>query len=132
MQHSQFNERLAQAQVGNAVQYKGYGDSAYAVLSHLKRSHRGAQLLPAQGAENQAMSGVRITVEWGFEKPVAEYAFADYKKNLKLFKQPIGRIYFAAVLLANFHTCLYGSQTHEYFVVMPPSLEEYCGMLDML
>jgi hypothetical protein len=45
--------------------------------------------------------------------------------DLKLFLQPAGKIYYVCAILCNFHTCLYGSQTSEYFGVLPPDLETY-------
>lgn len=38
--------------------------------------------------------------------------------------------YKVAILLFNAHTCLYGSQTAEYFNMLPPNLEEYFGYLE--
>jgi hypothetical protein len=49
----------------------------------------------------------------------------DFKKNQKLLLNDIETFYKSAVILTNCHTCLYGSQTAEYFNVMPPILEEY-------
>jgi hypothetical protein len=74
---------------------------------------------------NKSMSAVRICVEWGFEKVVSNFAFVDFKKSQKVLLQPIGRMYTVAVLLANCHTCLYGSQTGAFFNLHPPSLYEY-------
>lgn len=59
---------------------------------------------------------------------VDEFPFVDFKKNLKLYLQPIGDIFEVAVLLANAHTCLYGSQTSLKFQLSPPKLEEYFSM----
>jgi hypothetical protein len=75
--------------------------------------------------ENQEMPRAREAVEWGFGKIAVEFACFGFKKNLKLFLQPVGKIYYVCAILSNFHTCLYGSQTSEYFGVLPPDLETY-------
>lgn len=64
-----------------------------------------------------------MSVEWGFGKICQTFAFLDFKKNLKLLLQPIGRYYLVAAILINCHTCLYGSQTSIYFDLDPPSIE---------
>lgn len=127
MRQSTLNARLAQAQVGHAVQYKVFGDAAYAIMSHVKRGWTG-MLNNQQRLDNMHMAQACIAVEWGFGKVVNDYAFVDHK-NLKLFLQPIGRIYFCAVLLTNFHTCLYGSETGKLFQLDSPSLENYVAMM---
>ena len=71
------------------------------------------------------MSAVRICVEWGFGKVISNFAFMDFKKNLHIYLQPLGKMYFVAVLLTNCHTCLYGSQTGMYFNLAPPDLHVY-------
>jgi hypothetical protein len=44
---------------------------------------------------------------------------------LKVFHQPVAVFYVVAALLANCHTCLYGSETSSFFKIAPPTLEEY-------
>ena len=68
---------------------------------------------------------LEFKVEWEFGKVVREFAFLDFKKNQKIFLQPVALHYFVAVLLTNAHTCMYGSQTSKYFGLDPPSVEEY-------
>ena len=69
------------------------------------------------------MSKLRVSVKWGFGKTCQLFAFLDFKKNLKILLQPIGKYYLVAAVLANCHTCLYGSQTSTFFGVDPPELE---------
>ena len=71
------------------------------------------------------MSSVRECVEWGFGKVVSIFAFMDFKKNLRIYLQPVGKMYFTAVFLTNCHTCLYGSQTGAYFDLDAPNLSVY-------
>lgn len=102
-----------------------YGDPAYPLRPQLISPYKGANLTDGQAAFNKAMSSVRQSVEWEFGKIVALFAFLDFKKNLKLYLQPVGKFYFVGALLKNCHTCIYGSQTSEYFEMNPPTLEHY-------
>lgn len=102
-----------------------FGDSAYPIRNHLLRPYRGVNLTPQQQNFNAAMSSVRMAVEWEFGKIIKLWAFMDFPKNIKLYKSPVGKLYHVAVLLTNFHTCLYGSQTSRHFGVEPPTLEEF-------
>lgn len=71
------------------------------------------------------MTTLRISVEWGFAKIGNHFKFvrdADYKKVLL---QPVGKFLPVAVLLANIHTCMYGSEFSIYFNCYPPSAQIY-------
>ena len=110
--------------------YHTYGDAAYPHLPRwLKRGGRRNQgaLQDNQGqqAAYMILSRSRITVEWGFGKIVNLWGFIDYKKNNKLFLQPLGTYYRVMGFLTNCHTTLYGSQTSTYFDCKPPTLSEY-------
>jgi hypothetical protein len=74
---------------------------------------------------NTPMSQVRESVEWGFGKIIQNFAFLDFKKNLKILMQPVAKYYLVATILTNCHTCLYGSLTGSYFELDPPDLETY-------
>jgi DDE superfamily endonuclease len=66
---------------------------------------------------NNRMSKVRVSVEWCFRKVILLFPFLYFKKNLKVYLQPVGKLYFVAVLLTNMHTCAYGSLTSTFFKV---------------
>ncbi|GFO31027.1 hypothetical protein PoB_005753200 [Plakobranchus ocellatus] len=102
-----------------------YGNPAYPLRPHLMKPFMGARPTREQEKFNKVMSSVRISVEWSFGKISNFFAFVDFKTNLKLYLQPVGKIFLVATILANCHTCLYSSQTSEYFNLPPPSLEEY-------
>ena len=103
-----------------------YGDPGYPLRDCLIQPYRNvAGLDQYQQQFNTAMSSVRETVEWQFGKLVGQFAFLDFKKNLKFFLQPLGKLYLMGGILINCHTCLYGSQTSQYFEVDPPELEVY-------
>lgn len=98
-----------------------YADKGYGYLENLHTPNRNA----AGELENIEMARVRIAVEWGFSKLYSNFAFIDYKKNLKIYKQNIGVMINAAAILINVHTCLYGSEVSSYFKQKPPKIEEY-------
>ncbi|XP_061182302.1 uncharacterized protein LOC133190627 [Saccostrea echinata] len=102
-----------------------YGDLAYPLRVHLITPFKGAVLSNQERIFNCRMSKLRSSVEWTFGKILSLFAFVDYKKNQKLFLQPVAKYYLVASLLTNCHTCLYGSVTSEYFNLPPPTLEEY-------
>lgn len=111
--------------VNNQELFYLYGDPAYPLRPALMAPYRGAILDEQQQQFNHQMNRCRQSVEWGFCKIIQNFAFLDYKKNLKLYLQPVGMYYIVGAILTNCHTCLYGSQTGAFFGVQPPNLEEY-------
>lgn len=105
-----------------------YGDPAYGVREQLISPHRQGRLTPQQQHFNTAMSAVRQSVEWGFQKIATQFAFVDFKKSQKILLQDIGKMYQTCAVLTNCHTCLYKSQTNYYFNTEPPTLEQYLGI----
>ncbi|KAJ8931479.1 hypothetical protein NQ314_015600 [Rhamnusium bicolor] len=117
-------EELEQCAVfENGENYVLYEDQAYGIKRVMSLSKQGNN--SRIQTFNTDMSACRQAVEWGFQKIITEFAFVDFKKNQKLFVQEIEKIYLTAMILTNCHTCLYGSQTTEYFHCIPPNLEEY-------
>ncbi len=118
-------EQLNQLPRANDGQkYILYGDLAYPMREQILKPYPET----CEGPEktfNDAMKRVRETVEYGFNKPVQNFAFVDFHKNQKLYLQPVALYYRVAVLLSNCHTCLYGSNIGSVFKMSPPSLEEY-------
>lgn len=107
--------------------YVLYGDQAYGIMELLMCPFPGRQqdLVPHQQVFNQSMKVLRTSVEWGFQKVLSIFAFLDFKKNQKLLLQDVENYYKVGVLLTNCHTCLYGSQTSQFFNVVPPTIEQY-------
>jgi hypothetical protein len=102
-----------------------YGDEGYPLKTQLIRPFLNTRLTEQQQLFNIKMSRLRQCVEWSFGKIVQQFAFVDFKKNQKLFLQPVGKFYFVAALLTNAHTCIYGSITSKYFNIESPDLFEY-------
>ena len=102
-----------------------YGDLAYPLRVHLQTPFRRVPLTPLMQDYNEAMSALRISVEWLFGDVINSFKFLDYKKNLKIGLNSIGKMYVVSALLCNAITCLYGNNTSDYFGIEPPSLEQY-------
>jgi len=132
LRRSGFLARMAALVAAEGLPFYVYGDPAYALSQYILRGFKGA-MTPAQKQFSTAMSSVREVVEWGFSLIVRDWAFVDYRKNLKIGKQPIGRLYFVAALLTNMKTCMtashafdyYGNQIAQEFGLSPPSLHDY-------
>lgn len=102
-----------------------YGDPAYPLRLQLQAPFREVQLTPEMVAYNKSMSSVRVSVEWIFGDIVNYFKFMDFKKNLKIGLSQIGKMYIVAAILRNALTCLYGSETSQFFELDPPTLQEY-------
>ena len=108
----------------NGEPYVIYGDPAYPIRRQLVMPFKG-NITQEQRNFNASMSSVRESVEWTFGKILAEFAFLDYRKDLKVFLQPVAKYYLIGALLTNCHTFLYGGIVPSYFNLSPPELEEY-------
>jgi hypothetical protein len=112
-----------------AGNYRKLADSAYPTtnwtLSLFKRLP-GLELPPDRQAFNATYSPMRTCVEWGYEKVVRQWAFIDFKKQMKLELVCMEAMWHAAFWLTNVVTCVRGgNQISEYFQLSPPTLEEY-------
>lgn len=125
-----YRELEEKAVFGEDEKYVLYGDQAYGLMELLLTPFpgRNEDLPPRQQQFNQSMKLLRLSVEWGFQKIVSQFAFVDFRKNQKLLLQDLDTMYKVAVLFTNCHTCLYGSQTATYFNTIPPALDEYFGL----
>lgn len=88
-------------------------------------TYRDHQLTPQMQAFNEAMSEVRVSVEWIFGDIVESFKFLNFKKNLKLGLSAVGKQYVVSALFRNILTCLYGNLTSEFFGLEPPTLLQY-------
>lgn len=125
---SNLNNRLAEIQITDHVQYTFYADKGYPVeLSHGRGAFRETEwMLPNQRQENKMMSPLRSTAsEFGFAKPSNIMRYCDYDKNQKVQKSWVAKNYLVGLLICNVHSCLYGNTTSSYFAIDPPSLDNY-------
>lgn len=120
---SKVYEKLERLVQGHS--YCIYGDPAYPLRPLLMKPYGTANITAQQLAFNKAMSSVRQAVEWGFGKIAGNFAFLDFRKNQKLLRQNLACMYRVSAILANCHTCLYGSQVSDYFGLQPPLLDQY-------
>ena len=102
-----------------------YGDPAYPLRVHLQAPFKGAVLTPQMQDFNKSMSTVRISVEWLFGDIINYFKFLDFKKNLKLQLNAVGKFYIVSAILRNALTCLYHNHTSQFFDLEPPTLDEY-------
>ena len=102
-----------------------YGDPAYPLGLHLQAPFRNIQLTPQMVLYNEAMSEVRVAVEWLFGSIANYFKFIDFKSQLRVNLSALGKFYIVCALLQNAHTCLYGNIVADKFGISPPSLQEY-------
>lgn len=134
-QHGEFffmrNSKCSMAHKSAAIGPAGetlhiYGDPGYLPGTlHLIVPWKLRLLTPAQEEFNRRMSGVRIAIEWAWDKVATEWAFLNYWRNLRIGLSPIALYYKVGILLSNCRSCLYGNETAAKFGVKPPSLEHY-------
>ncbi len=98
-----------------------FGDAAYPVQLWLFAPfpEHAASFDAQKALFNTSMSPIRSAVEWGFGKLTTYFAFNNFYTNLKLHLQPLGHYFQVATLLANCHTCYYGSQVTSFFDLPP-------------
>ncbi|KAH9112688.1 hypothetical protein AeMF1_013014 [Aphanomyces euteiches] len=104
-----------------------YGDPAYGCGDCIACPFPAAQPGTNEAWFNASMSSVREAVEWSFHILKSLWAFLNFDKKLMVRNSPIGKLWFAATLLMNCHTCfkLHGDQISMYFDLVPPSVDEY-------
>ena len=102
-----------------------YGDPGYPIRRFLITPFLGNNLTQAQREFNSTMSKMRICVEWEFGDLFEQFAFLDFRKNQKIYLQPVSKYMFVSAILKNCKTCLRGCQTSMYFNLSPPTLESY-------
>jgi len=123
-------QQRVQELVVDGTQFYMYGDLAYALGAELQKPFPTRHRTAEQEEFNARMAVCRIAIEWGFNKITQLFPTLSWHRNEKVLEKPVAKIYLVAVLLCNFHTCLYGSPTAQYFGVQPPSLNEYLGYDD--
>ena len=121
---SELNNKLQQLQIGNAIQYKIYGDAAYMhlSLSHIEARHNNIDNTQREKLENKVMASCRQTIEFNYGDLKTKWAFLEYKNNLKLLDQPVFSMSLAAMILRNALVCMNGNQCSIFFDKMPPRM----------
>ena len=70
-----------------------YGDPAYPHRPQLQGPFKGARLTQNEKDWHSAMSSVRVSVEWIFKDIINYFKFLDFKKNLKVQLNSVGKMY---------------------------------------
>lgn len=104
-----------------------YADAMYHSSRHLFAPAKGRNVPHAFLRFNKIMSALRVSIEWTIGKVYSLFKYLHYWDRHKVFHAAIAKRFLVGVLLANCHTCLYGSEAASYFGCEPPELEEYLG-----
>ena len=102
-------------EMGNLF-YLLFGDSAFVPCDVMATN----ETYPGRG-----MCSVREPIEWSYKDVKTLWKYCDYKHVLKIYKQPVAKIFFVCMLLRNALVALHGCQTTGYFEMLPPSVEEW-------
>lgn len=103
-----------------------YGDSAYMLGPHIITKYDDLPGMPAHEVHfNTVMNAQRTSIEWAFGKVVTQFSAVDFSRTQRLLNSPVEYHYRVAALLANLHTCCYGSQTSAFFQCLPPTIQQY-------
>ena len=107
-----------------------FGDSAYffqsGVLFTYYKQRKNEYLDEQKKRENRARKTVRESIEWNYGSTAAKYQYLTNLKKLKVMQgDKVLKVYTVALLLKNFHACLYGNETSNFFDAKPPTLEQY-------
>lgn len=82
---------------------------------------------------NYALKSVRISIEWNYGATATDFAYLKNTDKLRLMESSnVTKVYTVATLFRNFKVELYGSQTSNYFNLVPPSdfIEKYIKQQD--
>jgi hypothetical protein len=103
-----------------------YGDLAFAltlmIMTPFLRNHPNYGAI--HEAFNQAMSRVRISVEWGYYMVANLFQSIDFSRYQRVFLTRPGLQYRVATIFLNLRTCLDGeNRISTYFDLVPPTAE---------
>ena len=102
-----------------------YGDPSYQLIPQLQRPFRPAQITPLQNVWNKELSSVRVSVEWVLGDVIIYYKFLNFRKNLKIQLNTVGKKFIVSALLHNARSCFHGNSTSSFLDCNPPSIQEY-------
>jgi len=117
-----------QLQIGEALQFLLYGDSAYIVsfLSHIKARHDYEPNTEREMLENSCMSSCRECIEWDYGDVCKLWANVDFPKGLKIrSSMRVARVFLLAIILRNAHNTMNGCETADYYGILPPTFEQW-------
>lgn len=108
-----------------------YADCGYCTVpGKIEVPFADASVNPLHAGYNNAMTTVRISVEWAFGGILRHWASLGWVPEQQLLSgRRIGQIYFVAALLTNLLNCVRPNLTSQYFDCTPPSLMSYLELL---
>ncbi len=112
---SNINGLMADAQLNKQRQYKLFGDGIYPTMSPILSKHRGHPLTARKQLENSGQSSIRGSIEWPYADISNQFAFVDFRKNMKLRLSPVKETFFTAILLSSLYCILNSNTTGSYF-----------------
>lgn len=74
---------------------------------------------------SNSMSEFRVAVESLFGNIANDFKLIDFKRQMKVYLSPVGKMYFVRALLENAQTCLYSDQVSQIFGIETPTLSDY-------
>jgi len=120
--------------------YVIYGDPGYSRRPGLQCPVKLDKLTPAESGTcvtlpcyvlefNRRMSSVRQSVEWKFGDVTSQFQGLELRRLEKCLLSPVAHWYKLAYFFTNCAACFRGSITTSYFQVLPPTIDDYLGML---
>lgn len=101
------------------------GDSIYPRSDHLLSPFRVTNVAAALDKWNKQARMCRVSVEWLIGKVYNTFRYLHHFDRHEIERDPVAWRVVTGILLANAHTCLYGSEASRYFHCHPPSLHDY-------
>lgn len=103
--------------------FVGYGDKAYVSLEPYIYHPYFGYMTHLERRFNKEMSSLRVESEHNIGHTYSRAALVQHP--MQIGKENPGLVFQAAIFFQNIHTCIYGNQTSQRFVMRPPTLREY-------
>ena len=113
LRKSKFEESYRLLLLNDDIKWKVFGDSAFF----------NNDVFGTGGG--RGMASIREPIEWSYKDLKNQWKYCDWAHCKQLRKQPIAKIIFICMLLRNAFVTMNASQSAAYFLIMPPSLEEW-------
>jgi hypothetical protein len=109
-------EQLREIRARTHRRWVVFGDSAFALDTHVQRMLKGVRArIPRGKAFNTTMARTRVANEHAFGELLNQWGLVGHKRVLKLGSMPLSMHMHVAVLLRNMQVIWYGSQTQLCF-----------------
>ncbi len=102
-----------------------YGDPIFAHTAYIRKANPRYERTFQHEIFNKAMNAARVSIEHIFGIVVNLWAYVDFSKKQNLSWTNPATAYLNAQVLTDCHTCNYGNQVSDCFIIDPPTLHEY-------